>query len=470
MSWHLSQRLTAVHRAVSMALVYSVSYAALSSSAQAATIGKTIITSAQHEPLAASIMVTDIQAADFSASLANPIVYQQMGLTPTASMMVYFKPTSAISGQLFISTMQPVSAPFADMVLTINDGGQRSVIPKTLLMPLDDSLPIKPSHTIITSTQKPNLSVVPANNAKPLIVRSGTPPPLLSAPRLSATKLSVPNTQAPIQEPTQALTLPTAIVSAPHVNSFIHAPSNSSTSQFDSGTPAIRTITDKQLDILNIQVTRQIKPSNTLNTHVNSSVNPTQSLVSIVTNMGGDTAVKLDSAKPMVTTAPLSNVPPGDVAFSNDRSQQTSPYEMGGDASVNTAINNTSDSVVNYTVQRNDNLWIIAQQIAQRNNLDIQTVMVQIQSQNPNAFINQNADQLKTAAQLSLPNYEVVLSQQSLQAAISAQRQYSRQARTPVIKKIAQPKSVSKALSKATQDQRWSRMSNTLGDYTRNLE
>ena len=51
------------------------------SHAQAATIGKTVITSAQHEPLAASIMVTDIKTADFSASLANSTIYQQMGLT-----------------------------------------------------------------------------------------------------------------------------------------------------------------------------------------------------------------------------------------------------------------------------------------------------------------------------------------------------------------------------------------------------
>ena len=69
MSGHLSHRLTRIHLAVSMALLYSVSYAALVSSAQAATIGKTVVTSAQHEPLAATIMVTDIKTADFSAEL-----------------------------------------------------------------------------------------------------------------------------------------------------------------------------------------------------------------------------------------------------------------------------------------------------------------------------------------------------------------------------------------------------------------
>lgn len=160
MSWHLPHcfyRLTTVHRAVSMALLYSASSVAMSvvmsSGAQAATMGKTIITSAQHEPLAASIIVTDIKAGDFSASLANPVVYQQMGLTPTASMTVRFKPISSTTGQLLINTSQPVSMPFADVVLAINEGGQRKVIPKTLLMPLDDSLPIKPSNTVITTAK-----------------------------------------------------------------------------------------------------------------------------------------------------------------------------------------------------------------------------------------------------------------------------------------------------------------------------
>ena len=123
MSCHLPHRLTTIHRSVSMALLYSVSYAALMSNAQAATMGKTVITSAQHEPLSASIVVTDIQTPDFSASLADPTLYQQMGLTPTDSMTVRFQPTSATSGRVLITTTKPVSKPFADVVLAINDGG-----------------------------------------------------------------------------------------------------------------------------------------------------------------------------------------------------------------------------------------------------------------------------------------------------------------------------------------------------------
>ncbi|GAF54647.1 Tfp pilus assembly protein FimV [Psychrobacter sp. JCM 18901] len=194
MSCHLSRRLTPVHRAVSMALLYSVGLAAIIPSAQAATIGKTVVSSAQHEPLSASIVVTDIRAADFSASLANPVIYQQMGLTPTDSMQVRFQATSATSGQVLISTSQPVSKPFADLVLSINDNGQQNVVPKTLLMPLSDSLPInKTPENIVKGTKKPNLPSVSASTVKPLTVRKGAPPPLMSVSNAAANKPALAN-------------------------------------------------------------------------------------------------------------------------------------------------------------------------------------------------------------------------------------------------------------------------------------
>lgn len=497
MSWHLPHRfyrLTTVHRAVSMALFCSASSVAMSSGAQAATIGKTIITSAQHEPLAASIVVTDIKAADFSASLANPVIYQQMGLTPTASMTVRFEPTSSTTGQLFISTSQPVSMPFADVVLAINDGSQRKVIPKTLLMPLDTSLPIKSSSTVITSAKKPNLPVVSATNAKPLTVRQGTPPPLLSSPR--------------IQPPIQTLNLPAALMpmSMSQMGNLVNAPNNDSKSTIlnnsstltavtpsntrlstsnsaspakdesinaansmassnlatndlsssniasnktasnetpltntdtiaaNNGTPAT-SITDKQLDILDIQVTRQIQPSNTSNT----SILATQPIAA---------STSKNNTKPIFE--PITD--DSDVPNSNNSiAKQTAPSAIMANASPNMPTANNS-STVNYTVQRNDNLWIISQQIAQQNNLDVQTVMTQIQSQNPGAFIDQDANQLKANTQLSLPNYDVIPSQQSLQAAISAQRQYTQRVISkPVSETAAQPKLTPKTSSETTQ-------------------
>ncbi|MGO2020684.1 type IV pilus assembly protein FimV, partial [Psychrobacter sp.] len=185
MSCRLSHRLTNVHCAVSIALICSGS-ATLISNVQAATIGKTVITSAQHQPLTVRLNVTDIGGSDFSVSLANADIYQKMGLTPNPLMTVNFQPTSANSGDIYISTAEPVSKPFADVVLSIRDKGQRTIIPKTLLMPLDDSLPVN-----VNTTKNTKRSADSNRNSQPLSVRNGTPPPLLSTPNLSGQHSSV---------------------------------------------------------------------------------------------------------------------------------------------------------------------------------------------------------------------------------------------------------------------------------------
>ena len=415
MSCHLSHRLTTVHRAVSMALLYSVGYAALMSNAQAATIGKTVITSAQHEPLAASIMVTDIKTADFSASLANSSIYQQMGLTPTDSMTVRFQPTSATSGQVFITTTKSISQPFADVVLAINDGTQRNVIPKTLLMPLKDSLPVTPQDTV-TAAKKPNLPVVSTTKAQPLIVKKGTPPPLLLAPTVVITSAIQSNT----------------MVYSP--NRLDNNPLNNDATESLGNNGSSTSFTSPKFDTLNINITRQIQPNK-----------------ASYTNMIAATPMATIAANPLLTSN-TKNASNEAATYSNTSSNQITSEQTVSSSNLSTLGSNdkggmnsdNSGSEFNYTVQRNDNLWIIAQQIADKNNLDVQIVMNEIQTQNPNAFINKNADQLKADAQLSLPKYDVVPSQKKLQAAISEQRNNHRKANTSIVKKDTIPKAASK--------------------------
>ena len=494
MSGHLSHRLTRIHRAVSMALLYSVSYAALVSSAQAATIGKTVVTSAQHELLAATILVTDIKTADFSAGLANSAIYQQMGLTPTDSMTVRFQPTSATSGQVFITTTKPVSKPFADVVLAINDGSQRNVIPKTLLMPLSDSVPLASSKNIVSAEKKPNLPMVSTTNAQPLTVRKGAPPPLLlsydaSKPAINATKLperttqtqsiQAPITQIPSMQSSSAQTTNTssdlsAAVATNQSNTTTYAPSrlenrrlnspidvnnsvlmmnannnNAGVSASANSMPSAADANDKQFDILNIQVTRQIQPKDKNNATMMtaSPMQPTNSLPI-------DTApneVALTPKDKTINSNNSNNTALNDIAVN---SMPSNPAALQQEAtrklsSSSVASTKSASTEINYTVQRNDNLWVIAQQIADKNNIDVQTVMKEIQTQNPDAFINKNANQLKKDAQLSLPNYDVLPSQQKLEAAINAQRQY-RAANTPAAKKPVTPKATPKSDTEQT--------------------
>ncbi|WP_298910718.1 hypothetical protein [uncultured Psychrobacter sp.] len=159
---------------------------------------------------------------------------------------------------------------------------------------------------------------------------------------------------------------------------------------------------------------------------------------------------KVTSDNTVAANTLLNKVLSSEIPYSNARSNQTTAQQVIATNALSTVANastvenattsKTSSNNVNYTVQRNDNLWLIAQQIAEKNNLDVQTVMSEIQAQNPNAFINKNADQLKANAQLSLPNYDVMPTQKKLQEAIRVQRQYNRQRNTTIAKKPDTPK------------------------------
>ena len=203
MSWYLPHRLTTWCSASSVALFCSISLPIVSllpATAQAASVGKTLVSSAQHKPLAASIAMTDIKAAKFSASLANPVVYQQMGLTPNASMRVKFVATSATTGHVMINTTQPFSMPFADVVLTINDDGNRSLLPKTLLIPIADNsnATYQPNQLLAKVVQAHELPpMVNAYQAAPLMVNRVTPP-LLFAVSFEAQPLMVRRSAPPV--------------------------------------------------------------------------------------------------------------------------------------------------------------------------------------------------------------------------------------------------------------------------------
>ncbi len=449
MSWHLSRLtttpLTPVHQAVSLALLYSVS-AALSTSAQAATMGKTVVISAQHQPLLASIAVTDVDANNFSASLANSTVYQQMGLTPTDSMSVRFIPTSASTGTVIINTTQPVSKPFADVILAIEDKGRSTVMPKTLLMPLGNSAAVKPTTQVIAAAQRPNLPVVSESTAQPLTVRRGTPPPLFVTPSARTTDVqatsqipaskTLPQINAPVTSSIKTSPMSrTAINSGQGSNGSIDA-SARITNNIDSTTNPTSALqnsaailnanqasipsdssktatsidrTDKQLDILNIQITRQIQLKNQADRSSRPLVlaNNAPKLIA-----RPNTPVDKQSSDTDTTTALAT------------RSENV----VAPNSPINTIqATSTPESTISYTVQRNDNLWVIAEQIALRNKVDVQTVMTEIQQQNPNAFIEQDANRLKANAELELPDYKSVPSQKSLQDAIIAQKQYYQQ-------------------------------------------
>ncbi|GAA0312298.1 type IV pilus assembly protein FimV [Psychrobacter aestuarii] len=170
MSWSVAHpyRLNSVSYAVFIALCTYGATASLSS--QAANFGSLQIHSTQNEPLSASIGVSDVDVAHFSAYLASDVLYQEMGLTHNPTISARFVADSVDYGRIVLTSTQPITMPFADVVLTVNNNGDRDIIPKTLLMPL----------------------VRPALMHTPLMVQNSAPPPLSAAPITSHTPVHTP--------------------------------------------------------------------------------------------------------------------------------------------------------------------------------------------------------------------------------------------------------------------------------------
>lgn len=374
MSWHLPHQFTTLHRAVSIALSCSISL--LMPVAQAAMLGPIHITSQQHEPLIASISVSDIDTANFNATIANPSMYRQMGLTPTAAMSIRFVPSSATSGQLLIRTAQPVSAPFADVVLNLTDNSQRRVIPKTLLMPLGGNVS-KTANQAVSRALTPALPIAFQSNVKPLAVKRSAPPPLFNTPAQLGPAI---NKTAPMQAQT---------LSAVSVATLPALPMTVVTQANPTKQPNNK---NKSLTIASLQ---QASPS---------------------FNQSKDFAPQIDgmpqSNEALMSNARIENSPPTNTSIHKQLDtlniQVTRQIKMR-DHPVNQLINNT---------------------ISQKNNVAIKDSLAQLRpdsKRNPDAFINTDANRLKADAILDLLNYKIVPSPQSLQTTSAAQTQYDLQ-------------------------------------------
>lgn len=80
-----------------------------------------------------------------------------------------------------------------------------------------------------------------------------------------------------------------------------------------------------------------------------------------------------------------------------------------------------------YVIQRNDNLWTIANQLAKQNNKNVNDVMKEIVEANPTAFKNNDPSKLQVNAELEIPKYEVMPSQLGAKLANEARQTAKKQ-------------------------------------------
>lgn len=412
MSRQNSYRLSVIYQAI-----LATTLGATAFSAHAVNLSQADIQSAQHEPLSATINVSDIDAKNFNAKLASGAIYQQMGLSQNANIQVQFTATSETTGRIRLSSSTPISTPFTDVVLSLDNNGEQVVKPQTLLMPVSqNSNAIAPDLTtpiLVAAEEEQNLPVVsnlPIDNSnavisgEPLQVQNTAPPPLF--PEVSDSEvvddsaITASNTaaEATDSQSTAAVVQDTAVVQDAVAPKVLSQEQRVIASITPDGS-------NKQLEILTEQITQRIYPAGTApKTPLIFDKQDEQQDEQMVAQDSQDSALPAD----------------------NEQAQ--------------TDIDTQSSTGAVYVVQSGDNLWSIANEIAKANKMDVADVMKALFSQNPEAFSNGKAEQLKANVSLSIPNYDVVPSQKAISEAIAASHKSKAKKQQAVTAKSKKPK------------------------------
>lgn len=401
MSWQPSHRFSTIHKAI---LLASLSF---STQAFAVTLGTANVQSSQHEPLQASVAITGIDSENFSVSIADSSIYQQMGLSSDANILVKFVPTGKTSGQIKLSSTAPINKPFTDVVFAIDNNGQEHLKPQTILMPLPKA---KTTTPVVSANQSaPELPIVSSQNSVVLDIQDSAPPPLFenTPPIVPQQSADTPNFNAQNTPATQGNSNAWVfddeddVHAAQHSENFTNTTDYSNTSN-DAADSEIQVLSsmhvdgvNEQLVILTKRITRHILAE--------GETIPVPNLTPSEDSHG-------DYNESDAYVADI-NATDANEYSAHDSTEDTNNHVQDD--------SNTSSGAV-YVVQSGDNLWSIANQIAKVNQLSVNDVMHAIHAQNPNAFNNNNINQLKVNASLNIPNYEFIPSQKAISEAIGS--------------------------------------------------
>lgn len=157
-------------------------------SAYAITLGQVQVQSAMNEPLRAKVPLSNlgVPASQVKAKLANASTYRRLGANPVNSGL-QFSVQDAGGGKayLLISSSQPVTDPFVDIVLDVNAGTSHT----THQVPVLLDPPRQPA--VAAKQPAPDASFYTGREA-PLIPTKGAPPPMTAAPNVNLPKVSTP--------------------------------------------------------------------------------------------------------------------------------------------------------------------------------------------------------------------------------------------------------------------------------------
>jgi len=344
--------------------------------AYAVNIGDTYVQTQQNQPLNASINVSDINPRTFSVTVAQADVYRQLGLSKDADIQIKFVPTSSNGGQIILTTKRAINAPFTDVVLNITENGVTKTLPKTLLMPIDSAQKIT-TQANTTAFQSPAQNIV-IGSANPVQLPVMSPDPM----------------------PMQPIMLPSTTI-----NQLPNLP----TTGMPAGAAPV-TLASENSDYLRIQETRTVR-----------TVQPNGAVY---------TQGMPQTQNPIQTNTADNQLPSPAAGYGNQPSDKSK-------FKYSTKNPQIIGETTTYTLQRNDNLWTIASNIAAANRKDVDQVMADIMSANPTAFPDNDPTKLVANTQLQIPKYKVVPSQIGIKSANKARQQYRQNKKRVPSKKSA---------------------------------
>lgn len=348
----------------------------------AMTVGSTQINSAQYEPLNAVIEIKDINPDDFSAKIADSRVFEQMGLENSNRLNVNFVRTSDSSGKLVITSARPVQNPYQNIVLNLSERGQNTFLPKTLLVATNDvkQLDIKQAKTQVDI--QADMSDVSTHHNQYNNQHD-------DYQVTNASQVNLPISHVPADSNFDGnMVLDDNIVA-------------SSDSALNAGT-AKNTLKD-DASLLASNTTLASNRTHSFTTLDEPPIGELASDHILLNALGVDTTDMTGTATDTMMA-------------------QSQPTASSTDSLVDANDPETHHRKT-YVVQRNDNLWMISNNIAKRNNVSVYQVMKQIQQDNPDAFIDGKASRIIANAQIILPDYEFIPSQNSLEKALAAKRE-----------------------------------------------
>ena len=137
---------------------------------------------------------------------------------------------------------------------------------------------------------------------------------------------------------------------------------------------------------------------------------------------------------PIQTSAADNQLPSPAASYGNQPSDKSKSKSKFKYSAKNPQI---IGETITYTLQRNDNLWTIASNIAAANRKDVDQVMADIMAANPTAFPDNDPTKLVANTQLQIPKYKVVPSQIGIKSANKARQQYRQNKKRVPSKKSA---------------------------------